>query len=98
MFGIHDSVKCALWTGVLIATYTVVLPSLTERLWQEDEDLLEEVEHALQLLPLGLVGALRPQVLLSVHEAVVDDEVDVRVVRVEKLDDVSQVRVVQKEP
>ena len=88
MFGVK---KCPV-------TYTVVLPSLTERLWQEDEYLLEEVEHGLQLLPLGLVRALRAQVLLGVHEAVVDDEVDVRVVGVEELDNVSQVRVVQKQP
>ena len=76
----------------------MVLPSLGERLGQEYENLLQQVEHALQLLSLGLVGALLPQVGLRGHERVVDDEVDVGVVGVEELDDVTHIRIVQEKP
>lgn len=53
--------------------------------------------YPLQLFSLGLVCPLLSKVLLCIDKAVIDDEVDVRVVGVEELDDVSQVRVVQKQ-
>ena len=55
------------------------------------------MSHPFQFFPLSLVRPLLTEVLLCIDEAVVDDEVDVRVVRVEELDNVWQVRVVQEE-
>ena len=76
---------------------TVVLPSLRESLWQEDQDFLQEVEHSLQLLALGFVGSFLSEVLLRVHEGIVDNEVDVRVVGVEELDDVGHIGIIQEQ-
>ena len=55
------------------------------------------MSHPFQFFPLSLVRPLLTEVLLCIDEAVVDDEVDVRVVRVEELNNVRQVRVVQEE-
>ena len=55
------------------------------------------MSHPFQFFPLSLVRPLLTEVLLCIDEAVVDDKVDVRVVRVEELNNVRQVRVVQEE-
>ena len=55
------------------------------------------MSHPFQFFPLSLVRPLLTEVLLCIDKAVVDDEVDVRVVRVEELNNVRQVRVVQEE-
>ena len=55
------------------------------------------MSHPFQFFPLSLVRPLLTEVLLCIDEAVVDDEVDVRVVRVEELNNVRQVRVIQEE-
>ena len=55
------------------------------------------MSHPFQFFPLSLVRPLLTEVLLCIDEAVVDDEVDVRVVRVEELNNVRQVGVVQEE-
>ena len=52
--------------------------------------------YPLQLFSLSLVRPLLSKVLLCIDKAVIDDEVDVRVVGVKELNDISQVRVVQK--
>ena len=55
------------------------------------------MSHPFQFFPLSLVRPLLTEVLLCIDKAVVDDEVDVRVVRVEELNNVRQVRIVQEE-
>ena len=55
------------------------------------------MSHPFQFFPLSLVRPLLTEVLLCIDEAVVDDKVDVRVVRVEELNNVRQVGVVQEE-
>ena len=55
------------------------------------------MSHPFQFFPLSLVRPLLTEVLLCIDEAVVDDKVDVRVVRVEELNNVRQVRIVQEE-
>ena len=52
--------------------------------------------YPLQLFSLSLVCPLLSEVLFCIDKAVVDDEVDVGVVGVKELDNVRQVRVVQK--
>ena len=54
------------------------------------------ISYPLQFFSLSLVCPLLSKVLLCIDKAVIDDEVDVRVVGVKELDDVPQVRVVQK--
>ena len=80
-----------------LLTNAVVLPSLGQSLGEEDENLFKKVEDTLQLLPLGLVRSLLPKVGLRCHEGVVDNEVDVGVVAVEKLDNVRDIGIVQKQ-
>ena len=74
----------------------VVLPSLRERLGEVDQDLLQQVQHGLELLALRLVRALLPETLLRGDERVVDDVEDVGVVGVEELDDVDGLRIVEE--
>ena len=50
----------------------------------------------LQLFSLSLVCPLLSKVLLCIDKAVIDDEVDVRVVGVEKLHYIRDVRIIQK--
>ena len=52
--------------------------------------------YPFQFFSLSLVCPLLSKVLLCIDKAVIDDEVDVRVVGVKELDNVSQVGVVQK--
>ena len=78
-------------------TNTVVLPSLGQCLGEKDEDFFQEVKNAFQLLSLGLVCPFLSEISLRGHEGVIDNEVDVRIVAVEELDNVRDIRMVQEQ-
>ena len=54
------------------------------------------ISYPFQFFSLSLVCPFLSKILLCIDKTVIDDEVDVRVVGVKELDDVPQVRVVQK--
>ena len=67
----------------------VVLPSLGQGFGEKQQDFFHQVEHTFQFFSLCFVSSFLTEIGFCCHKGVIDNEVDVRVVGIKELDDVS---------